>query len=81
MAWTPHQPKRRMPSLPSNLASACDARYIYSCQQCGLSISDLQVLSYTQVQDVLELNAFYVDAAENYEDDEKARAAESQFWS
>ncbi len=81
MEWKPRPPKRPLPKLPSNLSDACDARYIYSCQQCGLTVSDLQKLSYTQVQDVLEINAFYADAAAYYDDDEKARLAEARFWS
>lgn len=80
MAWKPRPPKRPLPNLPSNLADACDARYIYSCQQCGLSISDLRQLSYTQVQDILEMNAFYADASAYYDDDERARSAEAGFW-
>lgn len=80
MTWTPRPPKRPAPPLPSNLADACDARYLYNCQQCGLTIPDLQQLSYRQVKDVLELNAFYADAAAHYEDDEKARKAEAAFW-
>lgn len=81
MAWKPRPPKRPLPKLPSNLADACDARYIYSCRQCGLTISDLQSLSYTQVQDILEISAFYADAADHYDDDELARNAEASFWS
>lgn len=81
MQWRPRPPKRPLPQLPSNLEEACDARYIRSCQQCGLSVSDLMLLSYAQVQDVLEINAFYADAYAHREDDETARSAESRFWS
>lgn len=81
MSWKPRPPKRPIPELPSNLADACDARYVYNCQACGLSIADLQKLSYTQVQDILEINAFYADAAAYYDDDERSRIAEAQFWS
>lgn len=81
MGWTPRPPKRPSPPLPSSLEEACDARYIYSCQQCGISVSDLRTLSYRQVLDLLEINSFYADAASHYEDDEKARKAEAAFWS
>lgn len=43
-------------------------------------MSDLRQLSYAQVTDLLEVHAFYEDAAANYEDDEKARKAEAAFW-
>jgi hypothetical protein len=39
------------------------------------------MMSYRQVQDLLELNAFYADAAAHYDEDEKARKAEAAFWS
>lgn len=81
MEWKPRPPKRPAPPLPSNLADACDARYLYDCQQCGLTVSDLQQLDYRQVKDLLEIHAFYADAAANYEDDEKARKGEAAFWS
>lgn len=29
----------------------------------------------------MEINAFYADAAEHYDEDEKARKAEAAFWS
>lgn len=81
MAWAPRPPKRPLPPLPQNLSDACDARYLYNCQQCGLTVSDLQQLSYRQVKDLLEINAFYADAAANYEDDRKAAKGEAAFWS
>ena len=37
-----------MPPLPPELESSCDALYIYSCQQAGLSVQDLHTLSYAQ---------------------------------
>lgn len=37
-------------------------------------------LSYRQVNDLLEIHAFYADAVAHYEDDEKARKAEAKFW-
>jgi len=40
----------------------------------------LQQLSFRQVKDLLEIHAFYTDAAANYDDDEKARKAEAAFW-
>jgi hypothetical protein len=40
----------------------------------------LQQLSYRQVKDLLEINAFYADAAANYEDDQKAAKGEAAFW-
>ena len=76
----PRPPKRPAPPLPSELEEACDARYIYNCQKCGLSLSDLSMLSYGQVRDLLELNAFYADAASHWDEDEKARKAEAAFW-
>lgn len=69
-----------MPPLPTNLSDACDARYLYDCQLCGLSVSDLERLSYPQVLDLMEIHAFYADAQANYDDDEKARKAEAAFW-
>ena len=81
MEWTPRPPERPTPPLPSSLEEACDARYIYNCQQCGLSVSDLMALSYRQVRDLLEINGFYADAAAHYEDDEQARKSEAAFWS
>lgn len=81
MQWKPHQPKRPLPPLPSDLQDACDARYIYNCQRCGLTLADLRQMSYRQVQDLLEINAFYADASMHYDDDEKARKGESAFWS
>lgn len=81
MQWTPRPPKHPMPPLPENLSEACDARYLYNCQQCGLTVSDLKDLGYRQVCDLLEINAFYADASAHYEDDEKARRAEASFWS
>ncbi len=80
MEWTPRPPKHPAPPLPNNLLEACDARYLYDCQQCGLSVADLHDLSYRQVKDLLEIHAFYSDAAANYEDDEKARNGEAAFW-
>lgn len=38
-------------------------------------------MSYRQVADLLELNAFYADAAEHWEEDEAARRGEAAFWS
>lgn len=38
-------------------------------------------MSYRQVQDLLEINAFYADASAYYDEDEKARKAEAAFWS
>ena len=81
MEWIPRPPKHPAPPLPANLQDACDARYLYNCQQFGLSVADLHSLSYRQVKDLLEIHAFYSDAADNYEDDEKARKAEAAFWS
>ena len=81
MQWTPRPSKRPVPPLPSNLQEACDARYIYNCRKCGLTLSDLQMLSYRQVLDLLEINAFYDDAFAHYDEDEKARKAEAAFWS
>lgn len=37
-------------------------------------------MSYRQVQDLLEIHAFYSDAAEHYDEDERARNAEAAFW-
>lgn len=38
-------------------------------------------MSDRQVQDLLAIHAFYVDAEAYYEEDEKARKAEAEFWS
>lgn len=81
MEWTPREPERPLPPLPKSLSDACDARYLYNCQQAGLTIADLQQLSYRQVSDLLEIHAFYADASAHYDDDKKAREAEATFWS
>ena len=39
------------------------------------------MMNYRQVQDLLEINAFYADAAEHYDEDDKVRKAEAAFWS
>ncbi len=80
MEWKPRPPKRPAPPLPSNLSDACDARYLYDCQQCGLSITDLQQLSFRQVKDLLEIHAYDADAVAIYEDAVNARKAEAAFW-
>ena len=59
-----------MPPLPVELQSSCDALYIYECQQAGLSISDLEKLSYSFVNDAIA----YAD------DDEESRNGETSFW-
>ena len=46
-----------MPPLPMELQSSCDALYIYECQQAGLSINDLEKLSYRQVQTLLDIRS------------------------
>lgn len=81
MDWKPRPPKRPLPKLPTSLAEAQAARWLYTCQQCGLSLSDLFILSLPDVKDVMEMHAFYADAAAHMDDDAKARKGESSFWS
>lgn len=70
-----------MPPLPTELQSSCDALYIYECQQAGLSIGDLEKLSYRQVQTLLDIYSFVHDAIAYAVDDEEARKGEQEFWS
>lgn len=70
-----------MPPLPTELQSSCDALYIYECQQAGLSIGDLEKLSYRQVQTLLDIYSFVHDAIAYAKDDEEARKGEQEFWS
>lgn len=69
-----------MPPLPPELESSCDALYIYSCQQAGLSVQDLHTLSYAQVQNLIEVYNFVNDAVAYAEPDEQARQGEAAFW-
>lgn len=69
-----------MPPLPMELQSSCDALYIYECQQAGLSINDLEKLSYRQVQTLLDTYSFVNDAIAYAQDDEESRKGEAAFW-
>lgn len=69
-----------MPPLPMELQSSCDALYIYNCQQAGLSINDLEKLSYRQVQTLLDMYSFVNDAIAYAQDDEESRKGEAAFW-
>lgn len=69
-----------MPPLPMELQSSCDALYIYECQQAGLSINDLEKLSYRQVQTLLGMYSFVNDAIAYAQDDEESRKGEAAFW-
>ncbi|WP_368163886.1 hypothetical protein [Collinsella aerofaciens] len=69
-----------MPPLPMELQSSCDALYIYECQQAGLSINDLEKLSYRQVQTLLDMYSFVNDAIAYAQDDEESRKGEAVFW-
>lgn len=69
-----------MPPLPMELQSSCDALYIYECQQAGLSIDDLEKLSYRQVQTLLDMYSFVNDAIAYAQDDEESRKGEAAFW-
>jgi hypothetical protein len=69
-----------MPPLPMELQSSCDALYIYECQQAGLSINDLEKLSYRQVQTLLDMYSFVNDAIAYAQDDEESRKGEAAFW-
>lgn len=66
--------------LPMELQSSCDALYIYECQQAGLSINDLEKLSYRQVQTLLDMYSFVNDAIAYAQDDEESRKGEAAFW-
>lgn len=69
-----------MPPLPMEMQSSCDALYIYECQQAGLSINDLEKLSYRQVQTLLDMYSFVNDAIAYAQDDEESRKGEAAFW-
>lgn len=69
-----------MPPLPMELQSSCDALYIYERQQAGLSINDLEKLSYRQVQTLLDMYSFVNDAIAYAQDDEESRKGEAAFW-
>lgn len=69
-----------MPPLPMELQSSCDVLYIYECQQAGLSINDLEKLSYRQVQTLLDMYSFVNDAIAYAQDDEESRKGEAAFW-
>lgn len=69
-----------MPPLPMELQSSCDALYIYECQQAGLSINDLEKLSYRQVQTLLDMYSFVNDAIAYAQDDEESLKGEAAFW-
>lgn len=69
-----------MPPLPPELRSSCDALYLYECQQAGLSIGDLEKLSYRQVQALLDINSFVNDAIAYAQDDEEALSGEAAFF-
>lgn len=69
-----------MPPLPTELQSSCAALYIYECQQAGLSINDLEKLSYRQVQTLLDIYSFVNDAIAYAQDDEESRKGEAAFW-
>ena len=68
-----------MPELPQELKDDAGALYIYNAQQCGLTISDLQCLTYEQVMHVMELHDFVNDAVA-YEDDDKAASEGEAFF-
>ncbi len=70
-----------MPPMPTELQSSCDALYIYECQQAGLSIGDLEKLSYRPVQTLLDIYSFVNDAISHADEDEQARKGEQDFWS
>ena len=44
-------------------------------------MNDLELMSYRQVRDLIEINAFYADAAAHRDEDRRSREAESRFWS
>ena len=54
--------------------------YIYNAQQCGLTISDLQCLTYEQVMHVMELHDFVNDAVAYADDDKAASDGEAFFF-
>ena len=50
------------------------------CQECGLSISDLKLLTYEQVNALIELNEFIKDSAEHAREDEESFDGERAFF-
>lgn len=69
-----------MPPMPPEMRNSCDALYLFQCQQAGLSVSDLEKLSYRQVQTLLDIHSFVNDAIAYAEDDEQARKGEAAFF-
>lgn len=61
-----------MPTLPEELIDSCDVRYLYNCQQCGLSVADLQCLTVEQVALLMEMHEFTADAVAYAEEDGQA---------
>lgn len=68
-----------MPELPQELKDDSAALYLYNARQCGLSVSDLQQLTYGQAAHIMELHEFANDAIA-YADDDKASADGEAFF-
>lgn len=66
--------------MPDELAERCDVLYLYNAQQCGLSVSDLQALTYDQAMGIIEAHEFVSDAVEHAEEDEQALRGEAAFF-
>lgn len=79
--WWPREPKHPMPPLPDELADGCDVRYLYNCQQCGLSVEDLQYLTFEQVALLMEMHEFAADAVAYAEEDAQAARGQAEFFS
>lgn len=69
-----------MPPLPAELIESCDVRYLYNCQQCGLSVSDLHCLTIEQVSLLMEMNEFVSDAVAYAREDEQAARGAAAFF-
>jgi hypothetical protein len=50
------------------------------CQECGLHVSDLMLLTYEQVKALIELHEFVQDSAEHAKEDEEAIEGEMAFF-
>lgn len=66
--------------MPDELADRCDVLYLYNAQQCGLSVSDLQALTYDQAQALMEAHEFVSDAVAYADEDEQAARGEAAFF-
>lgn len=70
-----------MPPLPHELSERPGIVWLYECQSAGIPMSDLKNMRIDQAEALIELHEFVNDAIAHRDEDEKARDAESAFWS